>query len=85
MTPEDVFKALDVDVIWANSTTGDDFKCVHVDDALALARKIIELESARLQAFEEAAKIAEHNDHIDCMAAKAIASAIRQHAKGEGK
>ena len=35
----------DEEVIWAESTTGDSFQCVHVDDWLTARARIVELEA----------------------------------------
>lgn len=36
----------DEEVIWATSTTGDDFQCVHVDDWREAKKRIAELEAS---------------------------------------
>jgi hypothetical protein len=75
MTPEEL-KAKGIDVVWAESGTGDDFQCVHVDDVIEAIR------SARAEAYEDAATLVERTNFAgEPLLAKIIAANIRLRAK----
>ena len=52
------------EVIWATSTTGDDFRCVHVDDWRIAKARIAELEAALTDAHAILKSLATAPVHI---------------------